>query len=89
PDSRFGVPKLSPLAAWRRAEVWRYVTRHDLPFHPLHLRGFPSISCRHCTSPVPGLGPGDYSRAGRWSASAKTECGLHGAPPSKTPSTHR
>ncbi|MEM1177097.1 MAG: phosphoadenylyl-sulfate reductase [Acidobacteriota bacterium] len=76
-DSRFGPPKLSPLAAWRRADVWRFVSENELPFHPLHLSGYPSISCHHCTLPVPDLAPGEYSRAGRWSESAKTECGLH------------
>ena len=77
PTSRFGVAKLSPLAAWSRREVWQYVQARDVPFNALHEEGYPSISCRHCTLPVPGLAPGEYSRAGRWSTTAKTECGLH------------
>lgn len=78
PDLRLGLTKLAPLAGWTRKEVWRHVETHHVPFNPLHLRGFPTVSCRPCTVAVPGAGPSDYSRAGRWAASAKTECGLHG-----------
>ena len=37
-------------------------------------RGYPSIGCQPCTRPVSA---GEDERAGRWSGSAKTECGLH------------
>lgn len=81
-SSRFGLPKLAPLAAWSRAEVWQYVQAYDVPFHPMHLRSYPTVGCRHCTLPVPGIGPSEYSRDGRWSLATKTECGLHQAPAS-------
>jgi phosphoadenosine phosphosulfate reductase len=45
-----------------------------LPRHPLVARGYPSIGCAPCTSPV---APGEDERAGRWRGSAKTECGIH------------
>ncbi|MEM8932752.1 MAG: phosphoadenylyl-sulfate reductase [Acidobacteriota bacterium] len=86
--SRFGVPKLSPLAHWDRAAVWGWVQAHDVPFNPLHLRSYPTIGCHHCTLPVAGAGPADYSREGRWSASGKTECGLHGRTPERDPVSH-
>lgn len=73
-DRRPHLVKLNPLAAWTSADVWAYVRAHDVPTNPLHDRGYPSIGCTPCTSPV---GPDDDPRAGRWRGSAKTECGLH------------
>jgi phosphoadenosine phosphosulfate reductase len=79
--SRAGTPKLAwdakharwkfnPLADWTDADVWRYIVEHDLPYNPLHDRGYAAIGCTHCTV------PGDR-RAGRWAGTGKTECGLH------------
>lgn len=76
-DAQFELVKISPLAAWRRDEVWQYVREHDVPYNALHDQGYPSIGCTHCTSPVLGSRPADYSRAGRWEGREKTECGLH------------
>jgi phosphoadenosine phosphosulfate reductase len=65
-----GVWKFNPLVDWTEEDVWRYVHEHDLPYHPLHDRGYNSIGCAPCT--VPGSG-----RDGRWAGQDKTECGLH------------
>jgi phosphoadenylyl-sulfate reductase (thioredoxin) len=73
-DERFGLIKLNPLAAWTAADVAAYVKRHDVPINPLHERGYLSIGCAPCTSPVK---PGEDPRAGRWRGREKTECGLH------------
>lgn len=73
-DSRFGLAKGNPLAAWPEQAVWRYVHEHDVPYNPLHDQGFPSIGCWPCTRQVR---PGEDARAGRWAGFAKTECGLH------------
>ena len=75
---RYQVLKVSPLANWERDEIWEYIRAHDVPYNPLHEQGYPTIGCTHCTAPVPGSTPADYSRAGRWSSSEKTECGMHG-----------
>jgi phosphoadenosine phosphosulfate reductase len=69
-DAGRGVWKYSPLAAWSDGDVWRYVHEHELPYHPLHDRGYASIGCAPCT--MPGNG-----REGRWAGQEKTECGLH------------
>jgi phosphoadenosine phosphosulfate reductase len=79
-DTQHGVVKLNPLAAWSRANVWEYIQAQDVPFNPLHLANYPSVGCTHCTQPVPGTGPAEYSRVGRWAGREKTECGLHLAP---------
>lgn len=73
-DSKFGLVKINPLAGWTSGEVWAYIYAHDLPYNELHDRSYPSIGCTHCTRPVQ---PGEDERAGRWSWTGKTECGLH------------
>jgi phosphoadenosine phosphosulfate reductase len=78
-DWQYQVLKVCPLANWDRPRVWEYVQRHNVPYNELHERGYPSIGCTHCTLPVPGSSPDDYSRAGRWPGTEKTECGLHGS----------
>ena len=70
--------KICPLAAWDRQRVWDYVREHNVPYNELHEQGYPTIGCTHCTAPVPGSSLGEYSRAGRWAGTEKTECGLHG-----------
>jgi phosphoadenosine phosphosulfate reductase len=73
-DGRFGLVKVNPLLAWSSEDVWAYLREHEVPTNPLHERGYPSIGCSPCTSPVlPGEGP----RAGRWRGRSQTECGLH------------
>jgi phosphoadenosine phosphosulfate reductase len=76
-DAKFGLVKVNPLAAWTAADVASYVEKHDVPTNPLHARGYPSVGCIPCTSPV---APGEDPRAGRWRGRAKTECGLHSRP---------
>ena len=69
-DDRHELWKASPLADWTDEDVWSYVHARDLPYNPLHERGYASIGCTHCTQPGTG-------REGRWSGLEKTECGLH------------
>lgn len=69
-----GLVKINPLLNWTAAEVENYRAVHALPEHPLMLKGYRSIGCAPCTSPVK---QGEDDRAGRWAGSEKTECGLH------------
>lgn len=73
-DAKFGLVKLNPLADWTESQVWEYIRSSNVPYNPLHDRGYPSIGCTHCTRAVVA---GEDARAGRWSGLAKTECGLH------------
>jgi phosphoadenosine phosphosulfate reductase len=66
--------KVNPLAHWGREDLEEYMVNNRLPRHPLVARGYPSIGCAPCTSPV---APGEDPRAGRWRGAAKTECGIH------------
>lgn len=73
-DKKFGLVKVSPLANWTKAQVWKLITDHDIPYNPLHDQGYTSIGCWPCTRAVMF---GEDERAGRWSGTGKTECGLH------------
>jgi phosphoadenosine phosphosulfate reductase len=73
-DEKFGLVKINPIADWSSKQVWQYIRQHDVPYNVLHERSYPSIGCTHCTRAVL---PGEDPRAGRWSGSSKTECGLH------------
>ncbi|GJM38612.1 MAG: putative phosphoadenosine phosphosulfate reductase [Acidimicrobiales bacterium] len=68
-----GLVKVNPLAAWSTPDVERYILENDVLINPLTFEGYPSIGCWPCTDPADPTDP----RAGRWSGSAKTECGLH------------
>lgn len=73
-DAKHGLVKINPLAAWSDAQVEEYQVTHGLPRNPLVAQGYPSIGCAPCTRAV---APGEDARAGRWSGTDKTECGLH------------
>lgn len=76
-DTKFHLVKINPLADWNSKQVWRYIHDHQVPYNPLHDRGYPSLGCTHCTR---AIRPGEDERAGRWSGFVKIECGLHTAP---------
>ena len=73
-DRENGLLKVNPLAAWDAAQIPAYMDRYELPRHPLVARGYPSLGCAPCTTPVR---PGEDARAGRWRESGKIECGIH------------
>lgn len=73
-DERRGKVKLNPLAAWTTEDVNTYADEHHVVLNPLRQAGYASIGCAPCTRPV---APGEDPRAGRWSGTGKTECGLH------------
>ena len=73
-ESETGRIKVNPLAYWTAEDVAEYIAENRLPRHPLVARGFPSIGCAPCTSPV---AEGEDIRAGRWRNIEKDECGIH------------
>ena len=73
-NKKRGLVKIAPLANWTEKDVWSHIMANDIPYNPLHDRGYPSIGCRPCTRAVKH---GEDMRAGRWAGSEKTECGLH------------
>jgi phosphoadenosine phosphosulfate reductase len=73
-DKKFGLVKISPLVNWTKKDVWKRITQEEIPYNSLHDKGYTSIGCWPCTRAVLF---GEDERAGRWSGTAKTECGLH------------
>jgi phosphoadenosine phosphosulfate reductase len=74
-DNKFQLVKISPLANYTNKDVWRRIVAEEIPYNPMHDQGYPSIGCWPCTKAVT-YGDTD-ERAGRWSGTGKTECGLH------------
>jgi phosphoadenosine phosphosulfate reductase len=65
--------KVHPLADWSDRDVGRYLTQHNLPYHPLWEQGYVSIGDRFLTQAhVPGM-DADQTRF----FGLKRECGLH------------
>ncbi len=75
-DPAHGMQKFNPLADWSEDEVWHYLRSNNVPYNPLHDKGYPSIGCEPCTRAIQ---PGEDVRAGRWwwENPDSKECGLH------------
>jgi len=73
-DDKRQMVKVSPLARWSGDDVQRYIADNGVLVNPLQYDGYPSIGCWPCTRRVL---PGEDARAGRWSGTGKTECGIH------------
>lgn len=75
-DEGNNLAKFHPIYSWTLDEVKQYIREKNVPYNPLHDRGFPSIGCAPCTRAVQ---PGEDFRAGRWwwEDQSKKECGLH------------
>lgn len=75
-DEPNGLIKINPLIHWTEDEVWDYIKANNVPYNPLHERGFASIGCQPCTRAIK---PGEDFKAGRWwwEEQEHKECGLH------------
>ncbi len=75
-DEAHGMTKFNPLADWSEDDVWNYLRSNQVPYNPLHDKGYPSIGCEPCTRAIQ---PGEDVRAGRWwwENPESKECGLH------------
>ncbi len=61
-DEQYGLIKISPLINWNYKQVWDYIHKNQIPYNPLHDKGFPSIGCQPCTRAIQA---GEEARAGR------------------------
>ena len=73
---RYNCFVVSPLLNWTGKEIFAYMKKYDLPYHPLYEKGYASVGCNplSCTRPIQ---PGEDPRSGRWSGSGKVECGIN------------
>jgi len=75
-DDQHQVFKFHPLLHWSSEDIKKQIDAYQIPYNPLHDKGFISIGCAPCTRAVK---PGEDFRAGRWwwEDASKKECGLH------------
>ena len=73
-DAKRDMVKVNPLALWTEEQTEDYARNNAVLLNPLRQAGYASIGCAPCTRPT---APGEDPRAGRWSGTGKTECGLH------------
>ncbi len=75
-DDTHQIIKVNPLLEWTEGQLWDYIQAHDIPYNPLHDKGYPSLGCKPCTRAIM---PGEDIRAGRWwwEQPETKECGLH------------
>ena len=68
--------KYNPILHWTTEQVRQFIDDNNVPYNPLHDKGFVSIGCAPCTR---AIRPGEDFRAGRWwwEDASKKECGLH------------
>lgn len=74
-DEANQIIKYNPLLDWTFEQMIAYINEKNIPYNPLHDKGFVSIGCAPCTRAIM---QGEDARAGRWWwEDSKKECGLH------------
>ena len=48
-----GLAKCNPLAYWTLEDTFDYIAKYEVPHHPLHAKGYPSIGDAKDTIPIP------------------------------------
>ncbi|MCF6437670.1 phosphoadenylyl-sulfate reductase [Pseudoalteromonas sp. MMG022] len=68
-----GTVKVYPIIEWNNRDVYQYLTKHDLPYHPLWEQGYVSMGDVHTTRKLePGMSEEETRFFG-----LNRECGLH------------
>jgi phosphoadenosine phosphosulfate reductase len=65
--------KVYPIADWSDRDVYKYLSKHGLPYHPLWEKGYVSIGDAHTTRSLAEVASHEDLRFG----GLKRECGLH------------
>lgn len=68
--------KVHPIADWNDRDVYRYLTQHELPYHPLWEKGYVSIGDTHTTRSLADVSSEEELRF----FGVTRECGLHEMP---------
>lgn len=68
-----GRYKVHPIIDWTNKDVHQYLTKHNLPYHPLWDEGFVSVGDVHSTRPLTLGMTEEETRFG----GGQRECGLH------------
>lgn len=75
-DESNQIIKFHPLLHWKTEKLLPYLKENQIPYNPLHEKGYISIGDQPMTRPIK---KGEDIRAGRWwwENEEKKECGLH------------
>ncbi|EKE73723.1 phosphoadenylyl-sulfate reductase [Gallaecimonas xiamenensis] len=72
-ESQNGRTKVYPIIDWNNRDVFRYLSEHGLPYHPLWDKGYVSVGDWHSTVPLSEQMTEEQTRFG----GLVRECGLH------------
>ncbi len=65
--------KVHPIADWTDQDIYRYLKKHDLPYHPLWEQGYLSIGDHHTTRSIHEVSNAEDLRF----FGLQRECGIH------------
>jgi phosphoadenosine phosphosulfate reductase len=65
--------KIHPILDWSERDIYQYLTKNNLPYHPLWDKGYVSVGDAHSSAP---LTAGQTAEETRFNG-LKRECGLH------------
>ncbi len=66
--------RIYPILEWNARDIYHYMTRHQLPQHPLFDQGYVSVGDAHSSRP---LSAHDHNERDTRFRGLKQECGLH------------
>lgn len=75
--TKFNKERYHPMLDWNSKMIWDYISKFDLPKHPLEKEGYLTIGCQPCTSKFIGEEFLNLRDTSRWEGMKKEECGLH------------
>ena len=73
-EEKAGRLKLYPILRWTARDVYEYLTRHDLPYHPLFDQGYTTVGDWHSSRALSSAD--NHDRDTRFGG-LKQECGIH------------
>ena len=73
-NQQLDLYKILPILHWTTKDVHEYLRAHDLPYHPLHDKGYATVGDWHSSRPITALD--NNERDTRFNG-IKQECGLH------------
>ncbi len=68
------IYKIYPILHWNSRDIYQYLTKHDLPYHPYFDLGYVSVGDWHSSRPL--TAEDENERDTRFNG-LKQECGLH------------
>lgn len=69
-----GLYKVMPILQWTAKNVYQYLTKFDLPYHPLFDKGYVTVGDWHSSRPITAA---DSNGRDTRFKGLKQECGLH------------